>query len=66
MINRLRRRFILIAMSSVTLVIVLLCLSINIINFISTNSDLSEMLRIINENQGAVPEFPRGVRPDRA
>ena len=65
MINRLRRRFILIAMSSVTLVIVLLCLSINIINFISTNSDLSEMLRIISENQGTVPEFPRGGKPDR-
>lgn len=64
MINRLRRRFILIAMSSVTLVIVLLCLSINIINFLSTSSDLSEMLRAISENQGAVPEPPRGGRPD--
>lgn len=64
MINRLRRRFILIAMSSVTLVIVLLCLAINLINFISTNSDLNEMLRIISENQGTVPEFPKGGKPD--
>ena len=64
MINRLRRRFILIAMSSVSLVIVLLCLSINIIYFISTNSDLNKMLEIIYDNQGAVPESPRGGRPD--
>ncbi|MGN0968277.1 MAG: two-component sensor histidine kinase, partial [Oscillospiraceae bacterium] len=63
MINKLRRRFILIAMSSVTLVIVLLSLSINIIYFISTNSDLNDMLEIIYENQGAVPEPPRGGRP---
>ena len=64
MINRLRRRFILITMSSVTLVIVLLSLSVNIINFISTNSDLNNMLEMICENQGAVPEPPRGDRPD--
>lgn len=59
MINRLRRRFFLIAMTSVTLVIVLMGLSINIINFISINADLTDMLRMIYENQGAVPEFPR-------
>ena len=64
MINRLRRRFILITMSSVTLVIVLLSFSVNIINFISTNSDLEDMLEIIYENQGAVPDLPRGGKPD--
>ncbi len=64
MINRLRRRFILIAMSSVTLVIVLLCLAINIVNFISINSDLNEMLRIISENQGTLPEFSHSTKPD--
>ena len=66
MIHRLRKRFILIAMSSVTLVIVLLSLSVNIINFLSTNADLSDMLEMIYENQGAVPEFPRGGRPNGA
>lgn len=64
MINRLRRRFILIAVSSVTLVIVVLSLSVNLINFLSTDSDLTNMLEIIYENQGAVPDFPRGGRPD--
>ncbi|MGN1003974.1 MAG: sensor histidine kinase [Oscillospiraceae bacterium] len=64
MINKLRRRFILITMSSVTLVIVLLSLSVNIINFISTNSDLSNMLEIIYENQGSVPDLPRGGKPN--
>ncbi len=63
MIHRLRRRFILIAMSSVTLVIVLLSLTINIINFLSTNAELNGMLEMICENQGAVPEFPKGGRP---
>ena len=64
MINRLRRRFILIAVSSVTLVIVVLSLSVNLINFLSTDSDLSRMLEIIYENRGAVPDVPRGGRPD--
>lgn len=64
MINRLRRRFVMIAMSSVTLVIVLLSLAVNIVNFISTNADLNDMLEIIYENQGAVPDFPRGGRPN--
>lgn len=61
MINKLRRRFILIAMTSVTLVMVLLSCSINVINFISTDSDLRNMLCFIHDNQGEVPEFhPEG------
>lgn len=64
MISKLRRKFIVIAMSSVTLVIVLLSLSVNVINFISVNSDINDMLELICENQGAVPEPPRVGRPD--
>ena len=63
MINKLRRRFILIAMASVTSVMVLLSLSINIINFISTNSSLNNMLLAIYDNQGLVPDFQPGGRP---
>lgn len=64
MINKLRRRFILIAMASVTSVMVLLSLSINAINFISTNSSLNNMLLAIYDNQGLVPEFQADPRPD--
>lgn len=63
MINKLRRQFILIAMISVTLVMVLLSLSINGINFISTNSNLNNMLLAIYDNQGLVPKFQTGERP---
>lgn len=63
MINKLRRRFILIAMASVTSVMVLLSLSINVINFISTNSGLNNMLLAIYDNQGMVPDFQPGERP---
>ena len=39
MIHRLRRKFILIAMGAVTLVMIMMCLSINIINFLTTDPD---------------------------
>ncbi len=65
MINRLRRRFILVVMTSMTLVIVVLSLSVNLINFLSINADLNRMLELLCENQGALPEIPRGGRPDR-
>ena len=64
MIDRLRRRFILIAMSSVTLVILLLSLTVNLVNFLSTNADLNDMLEILYANQGAVPDAPKGGRPN--
>lgn len=63
MINKLRKQFILITMISVTLVMVLLSVSINVINYLSTDSDLSSMLQIIYENQGTVPDFPMGGKP---
>ena len=63
MINRLRRRFIIIAMSSVTLVILLLSLAVNLVNFVSINADLNDMLELICENRGSIPDFPKGGRP---
>lgn len=55
MIKRLRKRFIRIAMISVTIVVVILTVIVNVANFISTDSDLKEMLNLICENQGAIP-----------
>ncbi|MCI8442988.1 MAG: GHKL domain-containing protein [Provencibacterium sp.] len=58
MINRLRRQFIIIAMLSVTLVMFLMALSINVFNYLSTDRALSNTLQMIYENQGMIPQFP--------
>ncbi|MGN0660933.1 MAG: sensor histidine kinase [Oscillospiraceae bacterium] len=55
MIKRLRKRFIRIAMLSVTVVMLILSLIVNIANFVSTDSDLKEMLDTICENKGTIP-----------
>lgn len=60
MINRLRRQFMLIAMVSVTFVVLLLAFSINLFNFLSTDRDLRETLEMIYENQGTIPRFSEG------
>ena len=64
MINRLRRKFIMIAMLSVTLVVLLLTVSINLFNYLSTGQSLSNTLHMIGENQGMIPQFPGG-RPEK-
>ena len=50
MIQRLRRRFIRIAMLSVAIVLLLLTVILNAANLISTNADLNQMLDLICEN----------------
>ena len=64
MINRLRRQFIAIAMTSVTLVLLLMAAAINVFNFLSTDGTLGGTLRMIYENQGMIPQFPGG-RPEK-
>ena len=58
MIHKLRRKFIAIATVSVTLVMVLVGLSINVVNFLSTNDALESTLELIYENQGTMPQSP--------
>lgn len=60
MIHKLRRKFILIAMVSVTLVMLLMSLSINLINFFTTDARLQDTLQLIADNQGTVPQFSGG------
>ena len=60
MINRLRRQFIMIAMFSVTLVVLLTAAAINVFNYLSTDKSISETLLMISENQGMIPRFPDG------
>jgi len=64
MINKLRRQFIVIAMLSVTLVVLLTAVSINVFNYLSTDAALSDTLQMIYENQGTIPKFP-GERPGK-
>ena len=63
MIHKLRRKFIAAAMLSVTLVMLLMGVSINVINFISTDNSLKNTLELIYENEGTVPQFPGGLKP---
>ena len=50
MIKRLRNRFIRIAMLSVTAVMLLLTIILNVANYVSTDSDLKQTLSLIYEN----------------
>ena len=60
MIKRLRWRFIRIAMISISSVMLVFCLIVNIANLVSVNSDLDDMLRMIAENEGTIPQMPHG------
>ncbi|MGN0993940.1 MAG: sensor histidine kinase [Butyricicoccus sp.] len=66
MIHKLRRKFIAVAMLSVTLVMLLMGVSINVVNFISTNNSLNETLMMIYENEGTVPQSPGSFKPGDA
>ena len=69
MIERLRKRFIRIATLAVAGVLLLLCVTVNAANYISADRQLTQMLRMICDNQGTVPHFPPdggkpGKKPD--
>lgn len=64
MINKLRNRFIRIAMLSVTTVMLLLTAILNIANYISTDNDLRDTLTLIYENQGTIPISDRAPTTD--
>ena len=66
MINKLKRKFIMITMGSLCLVLFLLVGIINIIIFNQTNQTAEETLRILSENKGEFPDFKRGLEPPRA
>lgn len=63
MIKKLRQKFILIATLAVTLVMLLLCLIVNVANFISVDSGLRQMLTVISDNRGSIPPMPKDDRP---
>ena len=67
MIRQLRNRFIRITMLSVSVVMLILTLIVNAANFISTNSDLENLLDMICENRGSIPvdQFIPDAKPDK-
>ena len=56
MIEKLRRKFIRIAALSVAGVLVLLCLTVNLLYVGSVSRDQSRLLQMITDNQGAIPD----------
>ena len=63
MIKRLRSRFIKIATLAVAAVLLLLCLIVNVANFVSVDSGLTQMLTMISDNKGQIPKG--GHRQDK-
>ena len=63
MIKELRKKFIGIAMISVTVVMVLFASAVNVANYVSVRSELNQMLDLIAGNQGVIPSSPPGGMP---
>ena len=63
MIRRLRSRFIKIATLAVASVLLLLCLIVNVANFVSVDTGLTQMLTMISDNKGQIPK--NGHRQDK-
>ena len=66
MIRRLRKRFIRIATLAVAGVLLLLCLSVNLANYLSVTNGLHDTLRMIADNEGVIPREPSGKGPGSA
>ncbi len=63
MIKKLQRKFIMITMMSLTLVMVLVVGSINIINFYQMDHRVNGAIKILSDNHGKFPKFERGGPP---
>lgn len=63
MIKTLRRKFIRITMFAVAMVMILLCLIVNVANYLSVNSELNQKLEMIYENQGMIPMPAKEDKP---
>ncbi len=65
MIERLRKRFIRIAMLAISAVLILLCVIVNVANYIAVDSELTQVLEMIYDNQGSIPHPQPGDPPGR-
>lgn len=66
MIRQLRKKFIRISIAAVASVMVLLCVAVNVAYFLSVDADLNDMISMISENHGRMPDMnvERMFRPD--
>ncbi len=66
MIQKIRRRFIIIAMASMFIVLLVLMLGINIANYVNINRSANERLNLIAAFDGQMPEFQNPIfMPDK-
>lgn len=63
MIKKLRKEFITISIIAVVSVMVLLCVIVNVANFISVNSKLNNTIEMISSNKGMMPDFNPPEKP---
>lgn len=63
MIRKLQRKFIAVTMLSVTLVLLAMGIAINVICFVSAESDLNATLQLIAGNSGTLPSAPPNNEP---
>lgn len=63
MIKKLRKEFITISIIAVVSVMVLLCIIVNVANFVSVNTKLNNTIEMINSNKGVMPNFNRPDKP---
>ncbi|MDD3192260.1 MAG: HAMP domain-containing sensor histidine kinase [Oscillospiraceae bacterium] len=63
MIKKLRQKFVLIAMSSLVLVLVIILGAINGVNFYRINQEADSLLEILADNEGHFPEFEKEKPP---
>lgn len=53
-------------MVAVTAVLIIMCFTVNLANFLSVNSELNQMLDVICKNEGKLPVFPpNGFKNDK-
>ena len=64
MIKKLRKKFILMAIISVAVVLVLLCAIVNIANYVITDSNTTQTIETIFNNQGNLPVFNEQNKPN--
>ncbi|MCR4563344.1 MAG: HAMP domain-containing histidine kinase [Clostridiales bacterium] len=63
MIKKLQKEFITISIAAVVSVMVLLCVIVNVANFVSVNSKLNNTIEMISSNKGMMPDFNPPEKP---
>ena len=65
MVGKLRKKFIVIAMASVTAVMLLVIVAINLVNFYRFDKRMDSVIGFIHSNEGRFPQFSQNA-PEKA